>query len=235
MRQAMERLAWRLLRRVLQAWLRWASHWGVRRRSAKLGARQAVWFLLSPAERAAWPKVWQDFFGWRATWRDLREWLSGLGGAVVVPPSHAALVTALQHGHLYVHLVHRICHPTERLDSTAHARRARVGLQLDHRHQRRDSEGGWRHILRGFLETSMQAHEALGGGGRSGARPCRGQPRRPRRRGPARSPARALCSARDHRDAGRVVLGTLRRVALWDRRDPRARARAASHATSPPR
>lgn len=51
MREVMERVARRLLRRVLQAWTRWAGHWGVRRRSAKLGARRAVWCACTRSSR----------------------------------------------------------------------------------------------------------------------------------------------------------------------------------------
>ena len=184
MRTVMDSVARRLRRRVMHAWSAWSAPSGLRRRSAKMGVRRAVWYLLSPSDRAAWPKIWTDYFGWSHTWRDLREWLTSLQlydrPTFVVPKSHAGLVSALQQGHIYEHLVHRISRPHERLrravagaDATtthiyAWARsHSRVGLRggppLERpTNQQRDEGAGWRHLLRAFFETSELVHSALG-------------------------------------------------------------------------
>ena len=81
------------------------------------------------------------------------------------PARYYCLRQALQQGTIYVHLINRITRPRERLEShtSAQARRhARVALQLEHRNQPRDDDGGWRHILRGFFESSEHCHAALG-------------------------------------------------------------------------
>ena len=183
MRIVMDSVARRLRRRVMHAWSAWSAPSGLRRRSAKTGVRRAVWYLLSPSDRAAWPKIWTDFFGWSHTWRDLREWLTSLQlydrPTFVVPKSHAGLVSALQQGHLYEHLVHRISRPHERLrravagaDATtthiyAWARsHSRVGLRggppLERpTNQQRDEGDGWRHLLRAFFASEL-VHSALG-------------------------------------------------------------------------
>ena len=183
MRIVMDSVARRLRRRVMHAWSAWSAPSGLRRRSAKTGVRRAVWYLLSPSDRAAWPKIWTDFFGWSHTWRDLREWLTSLQlydrPTFVVPKSHAGLVSALQQGHLYEHLVQRISRPHERLrravagaDATtthiyAWARsHSRVGLRggppLERpTNQQRDEGDGWRHLLRAFFASEL-VHSALG-------------------------------------------------------------------------
>jgi len=183
MRIVMDSVARRLRRRVMHAWSAWSAPSGLRRRSAKTGVRRAVWYLLSPSDRAAWPKIWTDFFGWSHTWRDLREWLTSLQlydrPTFVVPKSHAGLVSALQQGHLYEHLIYRISRPHERLrravagaDATtthiyAWARsHSRVGLRggppLERpTNQQRDEGDGWRHLLRAFFASEL-VHSALG-------------------------------------------------------------------------
>ena len=170
----------RLLRRTTAAWARYAMQWGLRRRSAKLGPRRAVWFLLSPDERSAWPKAWQDFFGWRPTWRDLREWLTSLRApSVAVPKSHAGLVTALQQGHIYCSLIARVSTPAPAAAGAPRGgglgpppkalsaavlnpqQAARASLQLEYRGRGRDECGGWRHLLSGLFASELAAN-ALG-------------------------------------------------------------------------
>ena len=154
-----------LLRRLLHGWSRWALQWGARRRAAKHGVRTAIWYMLSPEERTEWPKAWRDFFGWRQTWRDVRDWLAELPLTNLETPrrhqSHAGLVVALQQGQVYLDLV-RLIEESWRGGHDADSpsfdgrRQARVRMQLVHRAppQERDREGGWRHIVRGFLQSA---------------------------------------------------------------------------------
>ena len=156
------------LRRVTRAWAGWALSWSARRIAAKHGVRSSVWYFLNPEERCKWPKAWLSFFGWRYTWRDVREWLEMLPlGELDVPKrhqSHAGLVVALQQGHLYLAIVQLIeMGGGDTVAGSQGRRQVRVRMQLEHRAppQERDNEGGWRHLVRGFLR-SERVKGALG-------------------------------------------------------------------------
>ena len=66
---------------------------------------QGVLQLLPNAERRLWPKAWQDFFGWKLTWREVPWWLQSIGIRVpraVRSARHAAL------GSVYIELISRV-------------------------------------------------------------------------------------------------------------------------------
>ena len=126
-----------LLARVVRAWARWSLDWRShlkRHAVAARGSLRGVSHLLTPEERATWPRVWKQHNGWAnddMTWREASAWLvdigvtipnvsssgrpdgtglrGGVGGpAIANSPAASRLLAACRHGLVYSDLLARV-------------------------------------------------------------------------------------------------------------------------------
>ena len=144
----------RLLRTILRAWGRLAAlerdaH-RITRRSpptvlqTELFGRSSIYGLVRPETKSCWPQAWQDFFGWTSSWRDMADWLDGLG---IATTDIGSLQTDMRHGRIYTRLV--------KLLFKAHYMPARCSAMLE------TGYPGAMQLLKEFF-TSMHVRGILG-------------------------------------------------------------------------
>ena len=102
----------RLLRWIIRAWGRLASlataarHVNRRTNPSVLQApelfgRTSMYDLLGPKKQRAWPRSWQEFFGWSTSWREAAKWLASLG---IASTNIDAIQADMRNGEIFVRL-----------------------------------------------------------------------------------------------------------------------------------
>ena len=172
--------AHRKLRAAIARWFQRVCEYGVagsrrelvrgwKTRATATCSRAGVLPLLNAAQRRAWPKAWQEYFGWSMTWREVPWWLGELG--IAVPHDAAELLSVLREGSVYIGLLrrihagpHRCAYPgcQHRCDAAS----SRELSVLENAVTPMPREGGWIGLVRSFLH-SEHALNVLGGSGRS--------------------------------------------------------------------